>query len=164
MTLAAASVMLSAPLAARSPTDEQIDVINAVDDFFNALRSDDKAALATEMMPEATIFIHNRLDPSKPRIDVVPVADHLARWAKSSAEVNELMSYDTILVDGDMAQVWGPYAFWAEGELSHCGVNSLSLAKGERGWKVANTSFTMEPPETCGDIAARLATEWESSE
>ena len=140
---------VAAPLAARSPTNEHIAVVEGVDAFFAALRSDDKTALAQQMLPEGVIFVHNRMKPDMPRIDVVPVAKHLENWAKGTRMVDEVMRYDSVLVDGDMAQVWGPYSFWVDYELTHCGINSLSMVKTETGWKVANTSFTMERPSEC---------------
>jgi hypothetical protein len=145
--------LASAPLAANTadakPSREQAEVMLAVDAFFAALRSEDRTALASVMLPEGVIFIHNRMKPDLPRVDAVPVADHLARWATRTGNFDEVMSYDVVLVDADMAQVWGPYSFWSDYELTHCGINSLSLVRTESGWKVANTSFTMEQPSEC---------------
>ena len=61
-----------------------------------------------------------------------------------------------VLVDGDMAQAWGPYTFFANGKISHCGINSLSMVRTDDGWKVANTSFSMVPPEECESIGAPI--------
>ena len=153
----AAALLAAAPLAASSPTRQQLEVMNAAHDFFDALRSADKTALARQMLPEGVIFIHNRMKPDAPRVDVVPVAKHLERWASSPAEVDEFMQFETVLVDGDMAQVWGPYVFTVMGKMSHCGINSLSMVKTAEGsWKVANTSFTMEAPDNCVEIAAQV--------
>lgn len=152
----AAALFAAAPLAASSPTREQLEVMTAVHDFFDALRSADKTALARQMLPEGVIFVHNRMKPDAPRVDVVPVAKHLERWASSPAQVDEFMHFETVLVDGDMAQVWGPYVFTVMGKMSHCGINSLSMVKTESGWKVGNTSFTMEAPGNCIEIAAQV--------
>ncbi|MFO6430601.1 hypothetical protein ACLBKT_10990 [Erythrobacter sp. W302b] len=152
---ALAALLAAAPLAAQEPTPEQAEAIAAADAFFAALRSEDGTALAGQMLPEGMIFIHSRMTPDLPRVDAVPVADHLARWAKGTRKVDEVMRYDTVLVDGDMALVWGPYRFIAEGKTTHCGINSLSLVKTEGGaWKVANASFTMELPERCAALGA----------
>ena len=147
---------LSSAASAEDVCDEGCNVRLAVLDFFAALRSADKTALATQMVPDGTIFVHNRMDPENPRIDVVPVADHLARWERSDRVVDEEMIQRTVLVDGDMAQVWGPYYFTVDGEVSHCGINSLSMVRTDDGWKVANTSFTMEAPETCDAMVAEI--------
>ncbi len=169
--LSALALIAAAPLAAQlSPAerdalladapadpyaDRDADVRQGVDAFFAALRSDDKTALARQMVPEGVIFVHNRMNPDAPRVDVVPVAKHLENWLKSPPGLDERMDYQTVLMDGDMALVWGPYRFIAGGKTSHCGINSLSMVLTEDGtWKVANTSFTMELPDFCDELGA----------
>jgi len=151
---AAVSALLAAPLDARSPTHEQIEVIEAVDGFFAALRSEDKTALARTMRPDGVLFIHDRRDPDNVRILARPVSQHLDGWEESPPGTDEYMTYKHILIDGTMAQVWGPYVFLLNGETTHCGINSMSLAKGEEGWLISNTSFTMTAPEDCDKVGA----------
>jgi len=158
---AAAALLAAAPLAANSPTPEAIAVMDGVGDFFDALSNDDKTALARQMIPEGMIFIHDRRTPDAPRLAMVPVANHLENWLKSPDEVAEIMYIESVQVDGDMAQVWGPYYFTIAGSLSHCGINSLSMVKTAEGWKVANTSFTMEAPEACADKVAEVNSHFE---
>jgi len=154
LTIGALALAFTAPTSARQIIDEKAQVWMAADRFFEALRSEDKTALASMMVPEGTIFIHNRMDPDNPRVDVVPVADHLERWARSTRVVDEIMTHRTVLANGDMGHVWGPYRFAVEGETTHCGINSLSMVKTDEGWKVANTSFTMVPPDQCEAVGA----------
>jgi hypothetical protein len=154
----AALFAAAAPLAAE-PTPEQSEAIVAADAFFAALRSDDKTALARQMDSAGTIYIHDRRDPAGSEVTIVPVAKHLENWTKSPPGLDERMVYSAVLVDGDMAQVWGPYRFMAGGKTSHCGINSLSLVKREGRWRVANTSFTMELPERCAALGAPEAGE-----
>lgn len=151
--LAIAAAMAAAPLAAE-PTPEQNEVIAGAEAFFAALRSDDKTALARQMVPEGVIFVHNRMKPDLPRVDIVPVAKHLENWLKSPPGLDEQMIYSTVVVNGDMAQVWGPYRLSVGGKTSHCGINSLSMVRTAEGWKVANTSFTMVPPDQCAALGA----------
>ena len=151
--LALAALLAAAPLAAE-PSPEHAEVTAAVDAFFAALRSDDKTALARRMDPQGLITIHNRMDPAAPKILFVPVAKHLENWLKSPPGLDERMIYQTVLVEGDMAQVWGPYRFIAGGKTSHCGVNSMSLVKHGGAWKIANTSFSMVPPNQCAALGA----------
>jgi hypothetical protein len=154
ITLAAPAFLgAAAPLAAE-PTLEQSEAIAAADAFFAALRSDDKTALARQMDSAGTIYIHDRRDPAGSEVTIVPVAKHLENWTKSPPGLDERMVYSAVLVDGDMAQVWGPYRFMAGGKTTHCGINSLSLVKREGAWRVANTSFTMELPDRCAALGA----------
>lgn len=152
--LATAALLSAAPLAAQAPSPEQAEAIAAADAFFAALRSEDKTALARVMDPEGLIYVHNRMDPAAPKVNVLPVARHLENWLKSPPGLDEAMRYDHVLVDGDMAQVWGPYRFTVGGKTSHCGINSMSLVRGAEGWRVANTSFTMVPPDQCAALGA----------
>lgn len=153
--ITAAVLIAATPLAAEEPSSEQEEVIAAAEDFFLAISSPNRATLADFMLPEGVIFVHNRMDPENPRLDVVPVAQHLERWLGVRNRIIEDMRYTAVLVDGDMAQAWGPYAFLVNGAVTHCGINSLSMIKSPEGmWKVANTSFTMEPPGECARIGA----------
>ncbi|MEA1620026.1 hypothetical protein SOQ14_13975 [Erythrobacter sp. T5W1-R] len=145
--------------AAAPLTDAQMEAAGAVDAFMAAIGSDDKTLLARHMDPRGTIFIHNRMDAANPRVDVVPVAQHLERWAARTGDYEEVMEYDVVRVEGDMAQVWGPYSFRYNGGLTHCGINSISLVRGADGWKVANTSFSMVPPAQCAEVGA----DWEAA-
>lgn len=47
----------------------------------------------------------------------------------------KLLDY-IIKVDGNMANVWMPYEFWINGEISHCGVNSFQLFNDNGRWKI----------------------------
>lgn len=135
--------------------EPQDSVMAALIAFFDAIRNPDKTALREMMVPEGMIFIHNRMDPQNTAVITIPVPDHLSVWENSSAAVDERMVIKSLIVEGDMAHVWGPYRFETEGQTSHCGINSLSLVKTDNdGWKVANTSFSMVPPSECDAIGA----------
>jgi hypothetical protein len=157
--LALVALLAAAPLAAQEqspePAPEQAEVIAAAEAFLFAIGNPDRTALADHMLPEGMIFVHSRMNPDNPRVDVVPVAQHLERWRGRTGRFIEQMRFTSVLVDGDMAQVWGPYRFLLNSEISHCGINSLSMVKTADGtWKVANTSFTMEPPSECARLGA----------
>jgi hypothetical protein len=146
--------LAAAPLAAEEVSPEQAEVTAAAKAFIFAIGNPNRSVLADHMLPEGMIFVHNRMDPANPRVDVVPVRQHLDRWLGQRNRIIEEMDYTTVLVDGDMAQVWGPYAFAVNSVVTHCGINSLSMVRTESGWKVANTSFTMEPPGECKRLGA----------
>lgn len=51
--------------------------------------------------------------------------------------------YDvTVQVDGDMASVWAPYTFYLDGQVRHCGVNSIELVRTDEGWKITQITDT----------------------
>lgn len=161
---AALLALIAEPLAAHSPTCEQIEVMEAASRFFDALRSEDRTLLAERMISNGTVFVHDRMASSDSKMRIFTVADFLTAHANRTASINEKMVYETVLVDGDMAQIWGPYTFAVDGTLTHCGINSLSMVRSDDVWSVANTSFTMESPENCGEIRAKVDAIWETVE
>lgn len=160
LTLAAAA-LLAAPAIAddhnSAPSfepDRKGQVLNAAEAFFAALRSPDKTALADHLLDEAVIFVHDRRNPAKPNTMIVPAGAHLEGWLNSAPGVDEYMKYHSVLVDGTMAHVWGPYVFLLNGKPTHCGINSMSMVKTDDGWKVGNTSFTMTAVDECEALGA----------
>lgn len=151
--LAIAAALAAAPLAAE-PTPEQSEAIAAADAFFAALRSDDKTALARQMIADRTIRVSDRMAPGRPKELTIPVVQHLQNWAKTPAGLDERMIYQSVVVAGDTAQVWGPYRFMAGGKTTHCGQNLLTFERTAEGWKLGDTAFTMEPPSECARLGA----------
>ncbi|WP_284126643.1 nuclear transport factor 2 family protein [Parerythrobacter aestuarii] len=150
-----ALAVAASPVSADVYVTEEMAVIAGANGFMDAIANSDRTVLAEHMLPEAVIFVHNQMDPANPRIDIVPAAKHLENWAKRTADYVESMKYSDILISGDMAQVWGPYSFTANGTLTHCGINSMSMVRMDDGsWKVGNVSFTMVAPERCGEVGA----------
>jgi hypothetical protein len=152
--LATIALLAGAPLTAQSPSPAEAEVIAAADAFFAALRSDDKTALARQMIADRTILVSDRMATGRPKELTIPVAKHLENWTKSPPGLDEHMIYQSVVVDGNKAQVWGPYRFLANGQTTHCGHNLLKFERTEGGWKLGDTAFTMEPPSECERLGA----------
>ncbi|MEE4317646.1 MAG: hypothetical protein V2I74_11765 [Erythrobacter sp.] len=140
---------------AELPIVDEGPIFEAVDAFMAAIGDPDKTALADHMLPDGMIFVHNLMDPTNPRVDIIPVSEHLANWAMRDGNYEEIMRGYELSVSYTMAHAWGGYSFAVDGEITHCGVNSLSLVQTEDGsWKVGNASFTMVQPEKCRFVGA----------
>ena len=63
----------------------------------------------------------------------------------------------TVQIRGPIANVWGPYDFWIDGAFSHCGVDTVHLAKIDGAWKIAHWMWTVERQGcvTAGDPAPK---------
>ena len=59
----------------------------------------------------------------------------VARIPESVKIEERIKSYD-IQIDGTMAHVWAPYEFYANGKLSHSGVNSFQLFNDRGQWTI----------------------------
>jgi hypothetical protein len=65
-----------------------------------------------------------------------------ARFTPGPERFAETMADPTVLIDGDIAMVWGRYSFSIDGKLHHCGVDHFDLVREAGQWKIANLSWT----------------------
>jgi hypothetical protein len=50
----------------------------------------------------------------------------------------------TVMVTGNVAQVWTPYDFHIDGKFSHCGIDSFSVLRTTEGWRLASATYTVQ--------------------
>jgi len=50
-----------------------------------------------------------------------------------------------VQVRGNLAQVWTEYDFHLDGKFTHCGIDAFTLVRVNGDWKIAGTSYTVEP-------------------
>ncbi len=68
-----------------------------------------------------------------------------------STQFEERIKSYEIKMDGKMANVWTPYSFYINGNLSHCGTNSFQLFKRNGEWKIFYIVDTRDR-EGCGKM------------
>ena len=66
--------------------------------------------------------------------------NNIARFAEFVSQTDKYLDEKLLAISvhqsGNLAAVWTPYAFYLDGQLSHCGVNSFQLVKIEESWKI----------------------------
>jgi len=140
------------------PSDET-RVENAANRFFEALRGEGNATLEDLMRPDGMMMIADRMNPEAPNLIILPNSAYLA-GRDAGSPFTELMDYDILVARDGIAQVWGPYRVIVDGKTTHCGINSMSFVESNKGaWQLGNSSFTMVPPEDCGNLDAPPAPE-----
>jgi hypothetical protein len=139
-----ALVMLFAALApARLPAqDARADVVAVVQRLFDAMRTKDTVALRAVLHPEATLTGPARDQQGHVVVRVTPVARFIAGVAGAAAQLDERFWDPEVRIDGDLASVWTPYAFYADGALTHCGVDAFLLARMDDGWRIIQIADT----------------------
>lgn len=78
------------------------------------------------------------------------VDDWLGAVASSEGKWDERVYDITIRMDGPIASAWVPYTFYLDGQLSHCGVNTIELLRTAAGWKITQLSDSRRQ-EDCPD-------------
>ena len=88
--------------------------------------------------------------------EMVIHTDSYEKFVKSMttipAEVDfeERLGLLEVQTDGYLANVWMPYEFYLNGELSHCGVNNFQLIYTDEAWKIISIVDTRKK-QACQD-------------
>ena len=121
------------------PTAES-EVSAAVQRLFNAMAIHDAAGVRASFLPGATLTaVRNEGKPISSNSEEFAI-----RIGSAKEVLLERMWSPQVLIHGSIAVLWAPYDFHRDGKFSHCGVDSVSLAKSEGTWKIAFISYTTE--------------------
>ncbi len=128
---------------------EASEAIAAVEGMFAAMRGHDVPGLRAIVMPGANIVRVGTDDGGRVRHLIVSDEDFVRGTAgDASVEIDErFTTTPTVHVDGALASVWGPYQVSVDGEVKHCGVNAVQLARLEGRWTVTGVTYNVRP---CG--------------
>lgn len=130
--------------AHHGPAADQAAARKVIDDLFDAMRAADADAFS------ALFHEHARLMSTGMRNGAPFVVESdLAQFAMSVAdaeegELDERIWDVMIHVNGTLAMVWAPYAFYHNGNFSHCGVNAFHLVATANGWKILQITDTRQ--------------------
>lgn len=138
-----ALALQAAPTSAVDPTSpEGAAVMAPVNGVFAALSARDGQALLPLMDAEGRInVVVERPDGSR-RYGNPTMSDFAGGLTPGAERFEEVMPAPIVMIDGDIASVWGRYVFRVDGELSHCGVNHFGLVRRDGVWKIANLTWT----------------------
>lgn len=133
--LALASAALAAPLAAplAAQSAEHDAAYQVVTRLFDSMRARDTAAMRSAFVPNASM---QSLGANGVKFDAVDGWINGIGRAPAGLVLDERLANPVVHVDGDLANVWVDYWFFAGDRFSHCGVDAFLLAKQGGTWKV----------------------------
>ena len=141
--LALAGALAALPTRALGQPDEEAAVLAVVEAMFDAMRAGDSTAFRAVLHPTATgasVFVREG-QPTLAR--EASLEGFVQAVGTPHEQVWDEKIWDAeVRIDGLLATVWTPYAFYLGEELSHCGVDAFQLFKGEDGWKVFHIADT----------------------
>lgn len=127
---------------------ERAAVLAAMDQAYAAILSGKPDDWDGLILPEGNVLSF------RPHADGPPGA--LEMRMKSNAEqiagdhsggpklVERWTGEPTVMIRGPIATIWGDYDFWIDDGFSHCGGTSVTLAKVDGTWTIANWMWTVE--------------------
>jgi hypothetical protein len=131
------AVAASAPMPL---TAEQQAVIAPVQALLSAVGAKDKAGLLAQVLPDgnATLVRNGKIL----HMSLAGLADGLSKLfaAHANDQLAEPMHDPLVLIDHNIAMVWGPYEAWIGGKMDHCGTNVFNLIQVDGQWKISGIS------------------------
>lgn len=101
--------------------------------FFDAMRNSDSSGIKSTLASRAVFQTITREN----EVRTEEIAGFIGSVAKApKGSLDERISFTTVNVDDNLAAAWTPYAFYYNGQFSHCGVNSFQLHKENGAWKI----------------------------
>lgn len=124
------------PSNSSAEPNETSEVEQVIQDLFDAMRAGDGESAAALFTENATLHtvIPDGGDAELRETDLGRFTELIGD--SEPGELDEQLTSLEVFVDGALATAWMEYRFYAGGEFSHCGVNSMNLMKGEEGWKI----------------------------
>ena len=141
MLLLAVALLVPPPL----PGDDRHAVLVAVDRLLDGLTAGNRERLDTVLEPDGTFTVVDTRKPGPQRVKVTPIKTIRDSMKPNTPPFVERISNPTVLIRGDIAQVWAPYVFVAGGKRRHCGIDNFMLVRRDSHWKVGRVSYTVEP-------------------
>ena len=143
--LALASVMLAGNSAG---ADEREDVLTVMDKAYAAILSGNPDDWDGLILAEGNVLSfrpHPDGPPGALQMRMKPNADQISADGSGGPELIERWTSEpTVMVRGPIAMIWGDYEFWIDGGFSHCGGTSVTVAKVDGNWMIANWMWTVE--------------------
>ena len=149
LLIMAMSAVPAAPLAGQDPAGAE----EAVHQMFEGMRTANSDMVRAVFAADARFAVlDGNNGPAAVRAQ--SVEGWITAIGSSGGSWNEQIYDLDVRVDGTMASIWAPYTFYLDGEISHCGINSIELLHDAEGWKVTQISDTRrreDCPDPLGD-------------
>ena len=138
--LAALAVQAAAP--ADPASAEAVAVMVPVNAVFAAPAARDGARLAPHFDPEARMIVALERPDGARSIRRLTGAEFAAGLRPGAERFEEVMPDPVILIDGDVAAVFGRYRFKVDGAVVHCGANHFDIIRKDGAWTIAGITWS----------------------
>lgn len=122
---------------------DRADVLAVVEQLFDVIASKDVTAGARLVLPEGVIWSARRQGDRR-ALRPTTFAEWLASLPDIAANMQEtFLEEPRVLIDDDVATVWGRYEFLVDGAVSHTGVDAFLLARTDDGWRMVGGLYNV---------------------
>lgn len=131
-------------VAILSYTEEQRGPLDAVNAFFAAVEAKRREQILAAVVPEGLATLVRLHDGASPTLVSWHWASYVEDVVAGGDIYTERIFNAQVLIERDMAMVWGRFAVYANGKLSHCGVDQFQLVRKNGRWLIYNLTWTSQ--------------------
>jgi len=121
---------------AQSPAEQA--VLAPIQAMFDGMAKRDAAAIKAPTLPGGTMVLMR--DGKAAQMTFVEFADRVGKPGKTAIE--ERIHDPLVKIDNDLAVVWAPFDFLADGKVDHCGTDLFNMVKVDGKWMIASVADT----------------------
>lgn len=131
------------------PTNDEQLVKDVINELFDGYKAGDSLRVKNTFTKDATL---QSTYYNKKGISTLSPAKSINGFIKYiggglAKEHDERLWNTTIQIDKNLASVWTQYAFYLDGEFSHCGSENFLLVKKDQQWKIFHLVDTRQKEE-----------------
>jgi len=150
LSVTAATATAQATPTPQTQKQTEAEVLAVVNRLWEAMRTNDSALARTVFDTGAQMV---RISPAGV-VSRSSFTGFLQQIGRATTPWIERMVNPEVRVDQNLASVWTWYDFAIGGRTSHCGYDSIELARTAAGWKIiyladTRTTITEEQPDVC---------------
>lgn len=120
-------------------------VLRVINQLFDGMRAGDSAMVSAVFYENASMFTSFTNKAGEPELRKGNLGRFLTAVGTPHDDVWDEPIWDTeVQIDGNLAQVWTKYAFYAGENFSHCGVDAFQLTRTKDGWKIFHLTDTRQ--------------------
>ncbi|MBB5057545.1 hypothetical protein HDF16_002251 [Granulicella aggregans] len=132
---AVAAVLFAMPM--RAATVPEQDVLSPITAFFAGMAKRDAQAITAQTLPGGAMVLMRDGKPAKMTFE-----EFATRVGKPGKPIEERIHDPLIRIDNDLAVVWAPFVFLADGKVDHCGTDLFNLVRVDDKWLIASIADT----------------------
>jgi Putative lumazine-binding len=129
----------SFPASASEPSKaEEQAVLAPIQAMFDGMSKRDADAIKKPVLAGGTMVLMRDGKPTQMTFE--SFAEKVGRPGKG--QIEERIHDPLIRIDNDLAVVWAPFEFLANGKVDHCGTDLFNLVKQDGKWVIASVTDT----------------------
>ncbi len=136
--LAGATVICFLISSLHAATAEQQAVLAPVMALFDGMAKRDVEAIRKPLLTGGTMVLMRDGKPTQMTFE--DFADRVGR--PGTTHIEERIHAPLVRIDHDLAVVWAPFEFLADGKVDHCGTDLFNLIRTDGRWLIATVADT----------------------